>query len=153
MERVNEKIADYLDALQTLQESVDLFYEYKDLFEKNPTKKNESLFTSMRDSMIQRFEYCTDLFWKVLKLYLEETEKIDVPINSPRAIVREAVTARILNEVECSEYMSMVESRNRTSHIYHEAIADKIAHEVPSYYEFMHKMIQRIQTIIAKNKL
>lgn len=149
MERINEKIADYLDALKTLQDSVELFYEYKKLFEKDSTDRNERLFTSMRDSMIQRFEYCTDLLWKVLKLYLEEIEKIDLPINSPRIIVREAVAARILTESEGFEYMDMVKSRNITSHIYREEIADAIAHEVPEYYEFMKKIMDRIQKTIT----
>ncbi len=150
MERISEKITDYLDALKTLQKGVELFYEYKKVFEIEPTEKNEYLFASMRDSMIQRFEYCTDLFWKVLKLYLEEVENIDVPINSPRVIIREAVTARILTESEGSEYMDMVKSRNMTSHIYREEIADAIAHEVPEYYEFMKKIIDRVHDIIAK---
>lgn len=150
MERINEKIADYLDALETLQDSVELFYEYKKIFEKDSTEKNERLFASMRDSMIQRFEYCTDLLWKVIKVHMEEVEKLDVGINSPRAIVREAVIGRILTESEGVEYMNMVESRNRTSHIYREEIADAIAHQVPGYYVFMKKIIDKIQDIIVK---
>src|SRR5438445_6077352 len=100
MEAINKKITIFLDALKSLEESIELFYECKDLFNKQPTEKHRRFFTGMRDSMIQRFEYCTDLFWKVVKVYLEDVEKMDLPVNSPRVILREAVTARILSEFE-----------------------------------------------------
>jgi len=67
MEAITQKIKTFLEALATLEEGVKLFYEYNDLFDKEPTEKNEQLLRSMRDSMIQRFEYCTDLFWKITK--------------------------------------------------------------------------------------
>ena len=28
-----------------------------------------SIFLGLQDSVVKRFEYCTDLFWQVLKLY------------------------------------------------------------------------------------
>ena len=150
METVNKKIIVFSDALQTLEESVELFYEYKNIFDKQPTERNGRLFHSMRDSMIQRFEYCTDLFWKVAKIYLENIEKIDLPVNSPRVILREAVTARILSELEGDQCIDMVDSRNKTSHIYHEVTADTIAHEVPGYYKIMKTIIDRMQAGIIK---
>jgi len=149
MEAINKKITVFLDALGTLEEGIELFYKYESLFDKNPTDENGQLFRSMRDSLIQRFEYCTDLFWKVVKLYLEDVEKLDVPVNAPRTIVREAVKARILSDIEGDECMDMVDARNKTSHTYHEVMADEIAHVTPGYYEFMQKIIERLQTLLA----
>ena len=145
MEAITQKIKTFLEALATLEEGVKLFYEYNDLFDKEPTEKNEQLLRSMRDSMIQRFEYCTDLFWKITKIYLEDVEKVVLSVNSPRGVLREAVKTKILSETEGDICIDMVESRNKTSHIYHEITAEEIAHEVPGYYSLMKEVVDRLR--------
>ena len=95
--------------------------------------------------MIRRFKFCTDLFWKTLKLYLEKTEKIDVSINSPRGIIREATKARVISEEEGDECMKMIECRNKTSHAYHELMAEEIAIQIPEFYDLMKIIAERIQ--------
>ena len=79
MAKINQKLTTINEALETLKDGIELFREYKKITSGSPTKKDEQIFLGMRDSMIQRFEYCTDLFWKVLKIYLEEVEKIVIP--------------------------------------------------------------------------
>jgi len=149
MEKVAKKINIFLEALKTLEKSIELFSKYENLFNKQSTEENEDLLRGMRDSVIQRFEYCTDLFWKLVKVYLD-SEGIDLPINSPKFILREAVKVRILSEVEGKECMDIVESRNKTSHTYHEALAEEIAHEISGYYELMKKIVERMQNRITK---
>jgi nucleotidyltransferase substrate binding protein (TIGR01987 family) len=150
MERINEKIVDYLDALKTLEKILKKFFEYKSMYAAHPTVENEENFLMARDATIQRFEYCTDLIWKVIKIYLEEIEKANIEAFFPLGIIRSAVTGRFLSESEGEELIEMVKSRNKTSHIYHEAIADDIANKIPGYYVLMKKIIDRIQASIAK---
>ena len=145
MGRVNHKLNVMLQALTTLAESITLFDEYRELFDTTPSKKNEQLLLSMRDSMILRFKYCTDLFWKVIRVYLEDVQKVDLPINAPRAILREAVKARLLSEHEGDACIHMVESRNKTSHIYHAKVAQDIAQMVPECYTLIKLIVDRIQ--------
>ncbi|HMK33396.1 MAG TPA: HI0074 family nucleotidyltransferase substrate-binding subunit [Nitrosopumilaceae archaeon] len=145
---INKNLEVFLEALKTLHVGVELFYEYENIFDKESSSKNEQLFTSMRDSLIQRFEYCTDLFWKLTKIYLRDIEKLDIALQSPRGIIREAVKARVLSEQEGDECMDMVEARNKTSHTYHEEMADEIAHAIPAYYELMKKLLDRMQVAI-----
>ena len=139
----------FLEVLKTLEEGIKLFYKYENLLDKKSTDENEQLFKSMRDSVIQRFEYCADLFWKLVKVYLE-SEGINLSINFPKFILREAVKVRILSEVEADECIDMIESRNKTSHTYHEILAEEIAHEVPKYYELIKEIVDRIQDVRAK---
>src|SRR5438128_1349682 len=106
---VKKTMVVFLDALQTLDDGVDVFYEYEDLVDQKNSEKNEKFFKITRDSLIQRFEYCSDLFWKLLKIYLIEIEKMDVSIKSPRGIIREAVKAGIISEIEGDECMDMVD--------------------------------------------
>ena len=47
----------------------------------------------IRDSVIQRFEFCFELSWKMLKLKLN-TEGIDA--STPRTVIRKSVTAGLL---------------------------------------------------------
>jgi len=147
-----EKIKTFLEALKTLEDIIKVFHEYKNLCVTNPTEKNEQFFSIVRDAMIQRFEYCTDFICKVFKIYLEEIEKIHIEVSSPRGIIRDAVTARLFTEEEAKKWMQMIESRNKTSHIYHEEIADYIAKQIPEYYVLMKTAIDRMQTAIEKNK-
>jgi nucleotidyltransferase substrate binding protein (TIGR01987 family) len=142
---INKNIELFLDALQTLKDGIDLFYEYEDILDKHPSEKNEKLFKSMRDSLIQRFEYTVDLFWRLTKAYMIEIEKIDVLVQSPRGIIREAVKAKVFSEEEGDECMDMVEARNKTSHTYLEVMADEIAHAIPIYYDLLNEMNHRIQ--------
>ena len=90
MENIKKKLATLQSALDTLKdgiERVDIAYEEKEGWE-----------LTARDSMIQRFEYCTDLLWKMLKVYLEEVENVKLESTSPKGIIREAVQIRILSE-------------------------------------------------------
>ncbi len=144
MGNIKQKLVTIKEALETLRDSIDLFHEQKGIVETDPVPKNEKIFLAMRDSVIQRFEYCTDLFWKMLKVYLEEVEKVVLTTNSPRGIIREAVKVKTLSEDEGEECIDMVTSRNQTSHIYHEEIAEDIAGKVPKYYELMERVVERV---------
>lgn len=145
METVSQKLTVLFEALETLKEGIEFFDEYDAMALMSPTDKNERIAISMRDSMIQRFEYCTDLFWKTLKLYLEDTEKIDVSINSPRGIIREATKAKVISEEEGDVCMEMIECRNKTLHAYHELMAEEIAIQIPGFYDLMKIIANRIQ--------
>ena len=64
METITKKIAVFLEALQTLEDILPVFSEYKSLYAAHPTEKNKQFFLIVRDGTIQRFEYCTDLIGK-----------------------------------------------------------------------------------------
>ncbi len=134
------------NAIRSISESVELFYQYENLFTHESTEENKALFMSMRDSMIKRFKYTTDLLWKVIKNYLEK-QGVSILIPSPRGIIREAVRVKLLSETEGEACMEVVESRNKTSHTYHELTADEIAHEIPGYYELIKKLSDRIKMV------
>jgi nucleotidyltransferase substrate binding protein (TIGR01987 family) len=144
MEKVNEKISDFLKALKTLENILKKFYESRTLYRAHPIDKNQESFFIVRDATIQRFEYCTDLIWKVLKIYLEDVEKMHIEAFYPRAIIRTTVTGGLVSESEGKDLINMVESRNKTSHIYHEAIAEDIANKIPQYYVLMQTIVDRM---------
>lgn len=151
MGKIDQKLTTMSQALKTLEDSIKLFHEYEGIVTANPIHKNEQLFLGMRDSMIQRFKYCTDLLWKVIKVYLEGVEKIVLSTYSPRGVIREIVKVRTISESEGKESIAMIKNRNLTSHIYHEEIAENIAHNIPEFYRLMRAIIARIREKLSEN--
>lgn len=137
MEKINQRLSTMFQTLQKLSNALNLFQKYKTLITPISSEENEKIFLGMRDSLIQRFEYSTDLFWKLLKIYLEEIERINIYVTSPRGIIREMVRTKIITEEQGSLCMEMVQNRNETSHIYHQEVADNIAQKVPQFYTLM----------------
>lgn len=72
----------------------------------------------VRDSAIQRFEFCFELSWKVLQSYLE-LEGLEA--RSPRAAIRAAFQVGLLSDDP--GWLDILELRNLTSHTYDEALA------------------------------
>jgi nucleotidyltransferase substrate binding protein (TIGR01987 family) len=86
----------------------------------------EQPFTSfIRDSVIQRFEFCWELGWKTLKLRLEE---LGVEVLNPRDTLKEALNKGLIHDgnawTEGQRY------RNLTTHTYDEKLADQVYHYV-----------------------
>ena len=82
----------------------------------------------VRDSAIQRFEFCLDLSWKSVKAYLED--KKGIICSSPKDCFREAYRQGLLEYSD--SWIKYVDMRNETAHTYKEEIADKIYAELPT---------------------
>jgi nucleotidyltransferase substrate binding protein (TIGR01987 family) len=106
--------------------------------------QHQDLYDGLRDSVIQRFEYCIDSFWKFLKFYIQEKENIDLEASSPRIILRRAEEIGIINKELHDILIDCVADRNLTSHVYNEETADTIVKNVPHYYETMKSIIDNI---------
>ena len=79
-----------------------------------------------RDGLIQRFEFTFELAWKSLKEYLEAQGYAE--LTTPRAVLREAFAARLIDDE--AAWLAMLDARNRTSHIYDEGAAAEIAGQI-----------------------
>ncbi len=134
MEKIRDRYDITIQTLSTLKEVLD---EYDAGFP-------EKYILIFHDSIIQRFEYSIDTFWKFLKLYLQEQLKIALESNAPRAIIREAANANLISEEEASILLKCITSRNETSHTYNEFLAEQVVKSVPEYYKIMHKIMKNI---------
>ncbi len=86
----------------------------------------------MRDSAIQRFEFCYELTWKSLKQYCDAS---GAPVFSPRDAFRTAFRLGLI--ADGAEWLRMVEDRNRTTHTYNERVADAIRSRLDGYLPLM----------------
>lgn len=149
MENLKKRKAFVIKALATLEISIENYKRAQKLTltgtELNSVfLTNDELMRTVRDSMIQRFEFSIDTWWKFLKNYLVAVEKINLDLKSPRAVFRNLCQTRLITEQETEAALYMVDSRNITSHIYKEEIADQISKNIKKYHLLMTSIIQRI---------
>ncbi len=108
MEKLILKKEALLKALKTLERSLKAIQ----------SKKHPDFYEYLRDSVIKRFEYSIDVFWKFLRRYLEDSLKVYLAIISPREVLKKALEVRVISEKEYEVLSDAIKDRNLTSHIY-----------------------------------
>jgi nucleotidyltransferase substrate binding protein (TIGR01987 family) len=146
MEELNLVKDNLLSALDRLGEVLQYLEKLRSLGDKKASilMDNDELERLLRDSSIQRFEFCSDLFWKYLKKYEEEVLELYLEVISPRAVILAACKARIVSEIDSEILLDLIKSRNYTSHIYKEEVADRISAKIPDYYKTMKKYAESL---------
>jgi nucleotidyltransferase substrate binding protein (TIGR01987 family) len=104
IERLNERIVDFLKGVRQLERVLAQPYD-----------------EFLRDSAIQRFEFCYELAWKMLKLWLEAE---GVSALSPRQTLQESLQAGLIDDGNA--WSEIQRYRNLTSHTYNERLADEV---------------------------
>ena len=84
----------------------------------------------VRDGIIQRFEFTTELAWKAAREYLMDQGFVD--INSPKSVMKEAFSYGLITDDKI--WVQLLNDRNLTSHIYKDEIADEICERIIKTY-------------------
>ena len=102
--RLAQRIKDYSQAVLRLEEAC-----------------QQPFSSYLRDAVIQRFEFCWELAWNMLKLQLAE---LGVAVLNPRDTFREALKVGLIHDgIVWTEMQRM---RNLTSHTYDETLAQQV---------------------------
>ncbi|MBT4263076.1 MAG: nucleotidyltransferase [Deltaproteobacteria bacterium] len=99
----------------------------------------------VRDAVIQRFEYCYELSWKMLRRKLKEDAATpeDVDRMSFKELIREgAVRGFVENPEKWFEYR---EQRNITSHIYDEKKAKSVYKTAMQFLPDAQKLLDQLE--------
>lgn len=95
------------------------------------------------DGVIQRFEFTFELFWKTLKMFLQDK---GVEARTPRDVFKEAFRLEWLDKEEV--FLDMLEDRNKTSHIYDRETSRQIYARIKKdYVSAMNEVVQRIKSV------
>ena len=105
-DRLKYKICQYKDALKNFEDSLSI----------NIDELSEKIADSVKSGRIQKFEFCTELLWKTLKIYLWEVNGIDS--KSPKLVIKDYYALDFLTTEEYEKVMEMINDRNMLSHIY-----------------------------------
>ncbi len=98
-------------------------------------KKDEYI----RDSAIQRFEFTFELSWKTMKAYVGEK---GLKVFSPKDAIRGAFQLGLL--ANDPTWLDMTDTRNLTSHIYNEAMAEGIYEKLPAYVPLIKALVEKL---------
>lgn len=82
-----------------------------------------------RDGVIQRFEFTFELFWKAIKVLMEQEGFECV---GPRSCIKEGAKRGFVAEGEM--LLDMLEDRNKASHVYDESTAQEIFERIKGEY-------------------
>ncbi len=116
MGKFAEKYDKFSSAVQRLREAI---ADY----EKTPLD-------SVRDGVIQRFEFCTELAWKSTREYLNEQGYVE--LNSPKTVMKKAFSDGLVDD--STSWIDLLNDRNRTSHLYDSETAAEIFVSIKSVY-------------------
>ncbi|MCD8147309.1 MAG: HI0074 family nucleotidyltransferase substrate-binding subunit [Clostridiales bacterium] len=116
MNKFQEKYANLEKAIRRLEEGI-ADYERLDL-------------DSIRDGVIQRFEFCAELAWKTVREYLLDQGYSG--INSPKSVMKQAYADGLLQEER--GWLALLTARNQTSHLYDEATAQTVFEDIRAVY-------------------
>lgn len=122
------RLDNYRKALKTLDEAM-----------KNPPAN-----LLERDGMIQRFEYCLEISWNSAKKVLEYQE---FKIDTPRNVFREMAKIGWINNPD--QWIQFLEARNKTSHLYHEEVAEELFKLVPAFLSSSKDLLLILESKLA----
>ena len=109
----------YQERLEEFRTALDRLQEARDLLKSHP---QPGLREALRDSLIQRFEFCYELAWKAAKLWLESK---NLHHNNPKDVLREALKQGLIEDG--NGWSELQQNRNLTSHTYDRKLAENVA--------------------------
>lgn len=116
MDRLHEKYEQFEAAVSRLREALE---DYR-----------STPLSSVRDGVIQRFEFCAELAWKTMREYLLDQGYTE--INSPKAVIRQAFAYGMIEDAD--GWVRLMNDRNLTSHVYDEKTAEEIFRRIETVY-------------------
>jgi len=145
MENIKIKYNVLLKALGRFDEAIKFFEAIKKMDQSSIKGFDyNTLYQASRDSLVQRFEFSIELFWKYLKLYLEGVKNVQLESNTPRDVFRAGCRARLISEQDTEKFIDILRARNLTSHIYMEEIAEQLARDLPGFYKYIKTIADKL---------
>lgn len=93
----------------------------------------------IKNGRIQKFEYCSELTWKIIKIFLFEHHSIDA--NSPREAIKEFFLIKVIEDTDYELLIDMLNDRNKLSHIYKEEFFEEIHNKLKDYLGVMNVVL------------
>ncbi len=93
----------------------------------------------VRDAAIQRFEFCVELAWKVLK------KKMGSSSVAPKVIIREAAQQGLL--AEPTLWIQFLDARNLSSHTYNEDVAKEVFETVKAFLPELKALFSKLEKL------
>ena len=106
----------------------------KKLGEALAQEKNEFI----RDSVIQRFEFCVELAWKTSRKIMGTST------SAPKQVIREMAQNGYIDDIEI--WLMAIDQRNLSSHTYNEDLAEKVYAFIVKFYPYVQKLVLKLES-------
>ena len=94
----------------------------------------------IKNGKIQKFEYCSELCWKVSKMFLElRTGEIEV---SPKQVYKKMFVTKLIDKDLFEAIFKTIDDRNKLSHIYKEEMYDVVYSNLPQHLNAFARLLQ-----------
>ncbi|MCD4704794.1 nucleotidyltransferase substrate binding protein [bacterium] len=124
---LNLKLEDLQKAIETLNEAL-------------KQEKNDFL----RDAVIKRFEYCFELCWKTIKVFLYQNFGVDS--FSPKECFRELKKNNIIDEKKTEILLQMADDRNKIIHTYNKKYSNELYQKISrSYFDLLNEVYKSLE--------
>jgi nucleotidyltransferase substrate binding protein (TIGR01987 family) len=120
-------------AFESLKTSKKLLHEAID---QNST--HIELHRALRDSCIQRFEFCVELSWKI------SMKVLGLSTQAPNPAIREMAQNGLIEDTQL--WFNFLVARNKTSHSYDEGVAQEVYREIEKFIEAEELLIEKLST-------
>lgn len=94
----------------------------------------------IKNSAIQRFEFCMDLTWKTLKTILEQEH--GVIVKSPKETFKMAYQNKLIDYDQ--KWIDFVDLRNNTVHTYNEELANQTFTQLPAFLTLVKTLLNSL---------
>lgn len=133
-ERFQLKLGTFSKAIESFEAALNI----------NLSDFNDEVSDAIKNGRIQKFEFCTELMWKIIKEYLSSIHGIEV--NSPKQSIKEFFLLDVILTDEYEALLNMLDDRNKLSHIYKEEFFEEISNKLQEYFPIMKK----VESILKK---
>lgn len=98
-------------------------------------EKNEFI----RDSVIQRFEFCIELAWKTSR------KVMGINFTAPKQVVREMGRNNMISDVNL--WLQAIDQRNLSSHTYNEQLAEEVYKFIQNFFPEFEKLESTLEAM------
>lgn len=127
IDRLKIRLEAYMQAMASLSE-LDCMREYSEL---------------EKTGFLQRFEFCFELSWKLIKSLLEYE---GVNTKSPRESIKQGLKTGVIADGHI--WVKMQESRNILSHTYNQSKAIEVFSSLANYIPIYEKLLSKAQATV-----
>ncbi len=130
--------------LEKLELSVARFNEMYDKYKQIENIDDEILAQSVKEALVQRFEYSVEVSWKTVKRYLENIGIVSG--GSPKNVIRCGASENILDG---DNWILFVDLRVLTSHDYSGEKLDSILEHIDTFHYELNALFATLEKRIA----
>ncbi|MBU4446834.1 nucleotidyltransferase substrate binding protein [bacterium] len=119
---------DYIQLETAIKKFEEMLEAYRSKGDRQPLEQE-----AIQDSLIKRFEYTLEVVWKTCKRHLEEEGFTEATTGSPKSIMRLALEAGLIIDLE--GWLSYIDVRQNYSHDYSEDKAERALDIAEAFYD------------------